>query len=170
MNRREMPKCCFIPLPKPSFKGGAAQLRTDGFATGLCDCCAAPGGCALCAYVWCCTCCAYGHLAEKLPVGVTIGSGDFCVPCFVSGVFTFIPRVGDLFNALLFHAPMRKALLPVGYKAHPGCAPGAEVCCTTACCGPCALIQELNEVAIRQKSKVQITVFKPPGTETMMGQ
>ncbi len=161
---------CFVPPPDGNFRSkNLPALRSSKWAVGLCNCCSAPGGAALCCYVACCSSCAYANLARRLPHGKVLGSGDYCASCVLTSLFSCVPRFGNVIDAILLQAPLRKFIAPPGRKESRECAPGCLDILTTACCGSCATCQQYNEVMLREKDGIPIfnTVLVPPSMVSM---
>ncbi|GLC49268.1 hypothetical protein PLESTB_000200700 [Pleodorina starrii] len=147
-------------------KGGpvAAPLgveELDGnWSTGLCDCCAQPGGGALGLVALCMPFVQYGVLAEQLPEGSTWVANSFrnaacgflCLDVAASLAHCSVwPGVSLLPTSALLHVEMRRHLRSkYGIKGS-----WLNDLCTSWWCGPCALAQETREMVIRARQQQQ---------------
>ncbi|PNH05560.1 Protein PLANT CADMIUM RESISTANCE 3 [Tetrabaena socialis] len=118
----------------------------NAWSTGLCNCCADPGGCGTCFCSFCCAPCQYGKNVERIPASeVYCGSnccGAGCCFCLL-GLMSFVPGVG---LSCFVHMGARNYIrMKYGIPGN-----GCSDCATTWCCIPCALCQESRELTIRQ--------------------
>ncbi|GFR47355.1 hypothetical protein Agub_g9061 [Astrephomene gubernaculifera] len=126
----------------------------DKWSTGLCDCCAHPGGGALGCVSMCLPFVQYGVLAQQLPKGATYFSGSFGN---AAGAFLCLDCVSATFNCSLWPGVSllpTSALLHMHMRSHLRTKYGIKGCwfndlCTSWWCGPCALAQETREMIIR---------------------
>mmetsp|Transcript_91510 Transcript_91510/g.255634 ORF Transcript_91510/g.255634 Transcript_91510/m.255634 type:complete len:110 (-) Transcript_91510:333-662(-) len=97
------------------------------FSTGLCECCAAPGGCGLCVRTVCCPCTVLGDINEytkTCPCGFVGGCccGTVLHPCFFAAA---APKVMPDENA-------------------------CKACCCTYSCGGLYVMQVYREILIQK--------------------
>jgi hypothetical protein len=126
------------------------SLQDDRFAVGLLNCCAKPGGAKRCCFVTCCSCFAFAELLQKLPKSQKQNApfkGNYQANCCLYCVGTSVSLLGTFMTSLLLHGPVRNLVSPIGRQS-----PMCDVLATT-CCGPCALMQEMNELDLRAASK-----------------
>jgi Cys-rich protein (TIGR01571 family) len=126
--------------------------------TSLTDCCASPGGLPRCCLACWCPCFSYAELLKEPELKGYCCHGDRISAC-VS--YALLQALG-FFPAAALHAGARSALRTE--RQYSGSL--AEDFCATACCGSCALVQELNAADSRQQT--QMTQV-PPGAMTMTG-
>ncbi|GLI61814.1 hypothetical protein VaNZ11_004323 [Volvox africanus] len=144
------------------------------WSTGLCDCCARPGGGALGCVALCMPFVQFGVLAEEISKdGPAFAGGSFC--CAAS-LFGLLDVVAALLHLNLFpgvHLVPTSALLHMKMRGHLRTKYGIKGSvlsdlCTTWWCGPCALAQETREIVI-QAQKDQEARDGAKGTTHMLG-
>ncbi|GLI61088.1 hypothetical protein VaNZ11_003303 [Volvox africanus] len=112
------------------------------WSSGLCECCAAPGGCGTCCYAYCCPCCQYGQNIARMPAGEVCCGGN----CYGACLCYFIAME---FGVCCFVHCCARSWLRKKYSI-PG--DPCQDCCAALCCAPCAMCQEHRELTIRSQS------------------
>lgn len=126
--------------------------------TSLTDCCASPGGLPRCCLACWCPCFSYAELLREPELKGYCCHGDRISAC-VS--YALLQALG-FFPAAALHAGARSTLRTE--RKYSGSL--AEDFCATACCGSCALVQELNAADNRQQAQMP---HAPPGSMAMTG-
>eukprot|EP00933_Yihiella_yeosuensis_P023073 TRINITY_DN18023_c0_g1_i1.p1 TRINITY_DN18023_c0_g1~~TRINITY_DN18023_c0_g1_i1.p1 ORF type:complete len:115 (+),score=14.59 TRINITY_DN18023_c0_g1_i1:88-432(+) len=109
------------------------------WSTGLCSCCAAPGGAGLCVRAFICPCTVVGDINSRAG-----GPGGF---------------VGGCLGALCGLGPCCLAFTAPGISQQAGHSPvesGMKACCCALCCGPCYTAQVFRECEIKGISPKQM--------------
>lgn len=136
-------------------------MGKHSFHTGMCDCCAPPGGAGRCMYVLCCPYCAAGDVASKV-------GGSFCPDCCLPCMFPFI-------SSCLWSST--RQIMKAKYDIRDG------DCCTDCLlhwlCPACMLCQTLNEIDHRDSearaaapARPQVVFIQqsaPPQQQNMQG-
>lgn len=169
----------------------------EGYQTGVCDCCAEPGGMKLCCYGFCCAPCLFGQNVEEM--GPTRWSGKqadpFVIPCWaacltfgVLGVLHTLPALAHKGTCEL--TPILQVLLRRRIRRHYkiqghskqyscpavpcGCFECTDDdcadCCSAYWCTPCALCQDAREIQLRGSTAALTLpepVVTPPSSQTM---
>ncbi|GIL81279.1 hypothetical protein Vretimale_1095 [Volvox reticuliferus] len=113
------------------------------WSTGLCECCAAPGGCGTCCYAYCCPCCQYGQNIGRMPAGEVCCGGNCCGACCCYFILM------ELGLCCFLHCGARSWLR----KKYSIPGDPCQDCCTALCCAPCAMCQEHRELTIRSQTE-----------------
>ncbi|GIL63536.1 hypothetical protein Vafri_17581 [Volvox africanus] len=112
------------------------------WSSGLCECCAAPGGCGTCCYAYCCPCCQYGQNIGRMPAGEVCCGGNCCGACCC---YFMLMELG---LCCFLHCGARSWLR----KKYSIPGDPCQDCCTALCCAPCAMCQEHRELTIRSQN------------------
>ncbi|GIL64502.1 hypothetical protein Vafri_18391 [Volvox africanus] len=150
------------------------SLEGTEWSSGLCHCCARPGGGALGCVALCMPFVQFGVLAEVLSKdGPTFAGGSFC--CAAS-LFAFLDVTASLLHLSIYpgvHLLPTSAILHMMMRRHLRAKYGIKGSvlsdlCTTWWCGPCALAQETREIVIRAQ-KAQEAQGSATGTTHLLG-
>ncbi|KAJ8107044.1 hypothetical protein ONZ43_g6861 [Nemania bipapillata] len=130
------------PLPMAANQQAHRHLEKDQseWQTGICSC----GPCSSCLLAWCLPCILLGQTSERLRDPSMQSADMLNSDCLLYGAISCFTGCGWIY-AMMKRGEIREQY---GIKGS-----GCNDCCVSFWCSCCALIQQDNEVKIRQKAQ-----------------
>lgn len=120
--------------------GGQLEKDASEWQTGICSC----GPCSSCLLSWCLPCLLLGQTSERIRDPSMQSADNLNSDCLIHGGLTCFTGCGWIY-AMIKRGEIRERY---GIKGS-----GCDDCCVSFWCSCCALIQQDNEVLIRQKAQ-----------------